>query len=139
MPGRLNENGTQTETPQVPALLAPLGNEEVTEGASGNVGWQADQLSSHAKGLMSSAMTQLFEMGFWNKELNKQLLEKVIAFDKHSLAKSYGPLFQNKCNVGDTVEELLRSTRTSEEQGASAPVVSRQPRQLPNYFIHEFD
>jgi hypothetical protein len=63
-------------------------------------------------------MTQLFEMGFWNRELNEQLLEK------------------NRYDVSDTVEDLLRPGRRAEPA-----VVSSQPRQTqgPGSFVFEFD
>lgn len=75
------------------------------------------------------AMGQLFEMGFWNQDLNRQLLEK------------------NKLNVSDTVEELLRtssvaaSTAATQTPSASPTVVQNQPLSRDNdpFFICDFD
>ncbi|CAG2169536.1 unnamed protein product [Oppiella nova] len=74
---------------------------------------------------LSSALRQLFEMGFWNQKLNEELLEK------------------NGFDVNDTIEELLSPERGRRRgNGPTAgpqPVVSHQPRNTRNGFIEEFD
>jgi hypothetical protein len=58
--------------------------------------------------MMRSQMLQLFEMGFWNKELNKRLLS------------------MNNMDVSSTVEELL-APREQQEVADGQRVVSSQP------------
>jgi hypothetical protein len=71
---------------------------------------------------LSDALTQLYEMGFWNQKLNQQLLEK------------------NKFDVNDTIEDLLSPERARQRRnGGSDEVVSRQPKHNRNDFIEEFD
>lgn len=53
-------------------------------------------------------MSLLFEMGFWNEELNRELLIK------------------NKFDVTDTVNELLKPRVT--ENSVPSGVISSQPR-----------
>ena len=74
---------------------------------------------------VSLALKQLFEMGFWNQKLNKELLEK------------------NDFDVNDTIEELLSPSKRRDQTNVSnrapeEPVVSHQPRNS-NGFIDEFD
>ncbi|RWS28643.1 next to BRCA1 gene 1 protein-like isoform X2 [Leptotrombidium deliense] len=65
---------------------------------------------------LSKAMSQLFEMGFWNQQLNEELLEK------------------HNFDVNNAVEDLLSPHRQE-----SFEVVSQQPRQVAPRGYTEFD
>lgn len=60
-------------------------------------------------GPFSRAMSQLFEMGFWNETLNQELLQ------------------QNKMDIGLTVEKLLESGNTPRPAVETSDVVNSQP------------
>lgn len=76
---------------------------------------------------LANALTQLFEMGFWNQKLNQELLEK------------------NDFDVNDTIEDLLspgkdRQRRNGPNNSTESVVVSHQPQNNRNNgFIEEFD
>jgi len=72
---------------------------------------------------LSEALTQLYEMGFWNQKLNQELLEK------------------NSYDVNDTIEDLLSPERGRQRRtGGTDEVVSRQPKHHNRKgFIEEFD
>jgi hypothetical protein len=80
---------------------------------------------------LKTALSQLYEMGFWNQSLNEELLQK------------------NSFDVNDTIEDLLSPERGRERRlqarqrsdaANSEQVVSRQPSHVtPNGFIDEFD
>lgn len=69
---------------------------------------------------LNVAMNQLFEMGFWNRELNKEILEK------------------NNCDVNLTINELLNPEHKKNQQKNKLDVVSSQPRHNDCGF-EEFD
>lgn len=113
-PHRGSESGTQTDTVEPSASTAETRTPEQEDHAAAE--GVVDDI------MLRSSMSQLFEMGFWNKDLNKRLLKS------------------NKYDVSTTIEELLRP-ETRQGTPPQEPVVSSQPRQQqrPNTFIYEFD
>lgn len=59
---------------------------------------------------LMAALSQLFEMGFWNQSLNEELLEK------------------NQYDVNTTIEDLLSPERNQSQAGTgNSGVILRQP------------
>ncbi|KAI1292274.1 Next to BRCA1 protein [Halotydeus destructor] len=105
------------------AFFPPAGNViSVTSGNSRDIESQATGLTGNESEdpLLNSALGQLFEMGFWNREMNREILKK------------------NNLDVSTTIEEILQLGNSGEPV---PDIVSTQPRQQQanGSFIYEFD